>query len=577
MLKYCYYLNLEKRVDRKENIEAELNKSQILKNIYQRFPAVDGSYINPKSLPKGLLTQNAIENILSDTIAAWGLSLTQGGLGVLMSYLNLFEHISKLDSPVITFEDDVTLDDNFDQELEHIISELPEDFDMCYLGYSDLPVKLIDYSEHLSIPEGMIVCLPALLISPKGAKALLERLKDLDNQIDTAIYQRHEGLKVYVSNKKTVQIKNKFTSDIQGNNNCIKHYEKQNYIITTLAYGDLANENARKLAKDLKFFNQQLLVITNKKDFFTELDNVIEVPYSGSLFSYNKKIICFEEGFKLKDAVVYIDSDSRIFYKTFNNTNTNFFLNIKPGFHSSWDWGKITREDNRFFTSKDVRDRLPGYGELALKLCEEMEINYEDSHHYQEGIIVVSKQFGKEQVFLNIWKKLAEQLDQYEEASGRVLLGIGEGNLIGLALTYSGLSIRDTEVCNILGESLKYNFYGLYKEDYLKTYPDRKVVKSSEGIELGKGTFEVLFNDKIIDLTYNITLSEGDLICCSFDWNKANAIEFLDHEFRVNNQTYHFNSDKSNEFYFKTKGAFLIEHTYDWYGEKNWLKLFEHE
>lgn len=577
MINYCYYLNLEKRLDRKENIEAELSKSELLKDVYKRFPAVDGLRIHPKSLPEGILSQNAIEDILSDTITAWGLSLTQGGLGVLVSYLNLFEYISKLDSPAITFEDDISLSDTFDEDLKSILSELPEDFDICYLGYSDLPVKLTKFSKHLSIPEGMVVCLPALIISQKGAKALLEKLQNIDNQIDTAIYLRHKELNVYVSNKRIVHIDNRFTSNIQGDNNCIKRYDKQNYIITTLAYGDLANTNAKKLAKDLKFFNQQLLIVTDKKGFFSELDNVIEVPYNSFLFSYNKKITCLEEGLKLKDAVVYIDSDSRILYKTFKNTNANFLTNIEPGYHPSWDWGYITRSDSGFFSSKDVRGRLPGYGELALKICEEIGIDYVKSRHYQEGIIVVSKEKGKERIFLDTWRKLAQELDQYEEDLGNTNLGVGEGNLIGLALTHSGLSIRNADICNTLGESLKYNFYGVHKEDYLKTYPDRKVVKSSDGTEIGRGDIEVLFKDTAINLSYSLSLSEDSIVCFNFDWNRNNAIEFLDHEFRVNGQVYHFNSSKSDEFYFKAESSFVVEHTYDWYGEKNWLKLFTYE
>lgn len=577
MLKHCYYLNLDKRLDRKENIELELSKSELLGSIYKRFPAIDGSLIHPKNLPKGLLTQNAIEDILSDTVAAWGLSLTQGGLGVLLSYIELLKVIAELDGPAITFEDDVALDEDFDKELAQVLEELPSNFDLCYLGYGDLPTKTISYSKHLSRPEGLIVCLPALLISPKGAREILNRLQNVGDQFDTVLYLRQEGLEVFVSNKKIVKIKNQFTSDIQGNNNCVKNYEKQNYIITTLAHGDVANENARKLAKDLKYFNQQLLVVTNKKGFFADLSNVIEVESTDTLFSYNKKITCFEEGFKLKDAVVYIDSDSRIFYKTYKNTNASFFLNIKPGFHPSWNWGKIVRENSRFFTSKDVTGRVLGYGELALQICEELGLNYTEASHYQEGIIVVSKEYGREQVFLNIWKKLAEQLDKYEESQGATMLGVGEGNLIGLALVYSGLTINDTEICNELGQNLKYNFYGMYKDEYLKTYPDRKMVKNSSGTEFNKESIEVMFQDKAVDLTYTLTLLEDNTICCSFDWNKNNVIEFLDHEFRIGEQVYHFNSDKSNEFYFKKESQFTLEHTYDWYGEKNWVKIFRYE
>jgi len=92
-IKNCFYLNLDRRPDRKEHIENELNKSLILKNLYERFSAIDGLTIHPRSLPDGLITQNALEDILSDTVSAWGLSLTQGGLGVLLSYIELFKKI----------------------------------------------------------------------------------------------------------------------------------------------------------------------------------------------------------------------------------------------------------------------------------------------------------------------------------------------------------------------------------------------------------------------------------------------------------------------------------------------------
>jgi len=161
MIKHCFYINLDRKEDRRKFIESELNKSYILKNIFERFPAVDGYKENPRFLPDGLLTENAIEDVLMDTVTAWGLSLTQGGLGVLLSYLKLFEKISELDGPVITFEDDITIKDNFDVELEKILRELPTDFDMCYLGYGDKKIDSKEFSENLVIPIGMITCLPS--------------------------------------------------------------------------------------------------------------------------------------------------------------------------------------------------------------------------------------------------------------------------------------------------------------------------------------------------------------------------------------------------------------------------------
>jgi len=95
MIRYCYYLNLDKRTDRKEHIENELAKSNQLYQVYERFPAIDGTTIHPRNVSEGLLTENAICDILANKISAWGLSLTQGGLGVLLSYLALFDKIAK--------------------------------------------------------------------------------------------------------------------------------------------------------------------------------------------------------------------------------------------------------------------------------------------------------------------------------------------------------------------------------------------------------------------------------------------------------------------------------------------------
>jgi GR25 family glycosyltransferase involved in LPS biosynthesis len=428
MLKHCYYINLDKRTDRKEHIEKELSKSEQLQQIYQRFPAVDGTLIHPRDVREGLLTENAICDILASKISAWGLSLTQGGLGVLLSYLALFDEISKLDSPAIIFEDDSVLVDNFDEKLAKITSQLPDDFDICYLGYADMPIQKEYYSEDLSIPKGMIVCLPSIIVSPVGAEKLLNLLNNIDNQVDTAIYHHLDKLNAFVSNEKIVNIPNEMGTDIQGNINCSKKYKTQNYIIATLAHGDFPNDNVVRLARDLRYFDQKLLVVTNKPELFETLENVIVVKYPNKRFSYNDKIICFEEGFKLADAVVYVDSDTRIFYENYKHTYGNFLRIIENGFHPSWDWGKITRSDNnRFFNSTDVTNRVAGYGELALDICKQNGIDYDQAFHYQEGMLIMAKDNGKEQLFLDMWKYFADKLDNFEEKSNSPRIGVGEG------------------------------------------------------------------------------------------------------------------------------------------------------
>lgn len=576
MINRCYYLNLERRPDRKLFIESELNKSRILKDIYERFEAVDGYKVNPRDVESGLLSDNAIEDVLMDTVTAWGLSLTQGGLGVLLSYKKLFEKISESDFPVITFEDDTHIIDDFDFYLEKIINELPNDFDLCYLGYGEIKLEVEEYSENLSKPKGIITCLPSLIISPKGAKNLLGILKNVDNQIDTAIYSKGKHLNLFVSNTKIVQVKNEFKTDIQGNHGCTKNYNKQNYIISTIAVGDDSNEKALKLCYDLNYFKQDLLIVTNKKQLFENVPNAIVVEYPQKKFSYNDKTICFEEGFKLKDCVVYIDSDSRIFYKNYKNCYTNFFRNIEPGFHPSWIWGKITRSDGGFFNDSDVFQRTIGYGDLALRTCEELQIPIEDSLHYQEGIIIISKDNGKEKILIDTWKKLSSILDDYEIKHNSPKIGRGEGNIIGLSVSKSGIKINTSDVANYIGDNLKYNFCsGGQINDYLKNYPDRKTVRIGDGKLLISKSIDINFKDIKVDLSYEIYQLSDNLMCLNYKWNNKNNVEFLDHEFKINDNVYHFNSEKNGEMVFENKKNIKIFHTYDWYGQKEWTLIDE--
>ena len=276
---------------------------------------------------------------------------------------------------------------------------------------------------------------------------------------------------------------------------------------------------------------------------------------------------------KRMDAVIYIDADCRILYKTYKNTASDFSLIVSPGFHRSWDWGLINRPDNKFFTSGDVADRVAGYGELALSLCKSLNIDYTKAFHYQEGIIAIAKDDGKEQIFLDIWKKLASKLDAHDVKNKAKRIGVGEGNLVGLALAKSDMTINSTDVCNTIGEHVKYNFYGRHVEKIMETYPDRKVVATSGLKEIINKIEMVEFKEKKVKLEFSVNEVDDATNMVVFKWNHNNAVEFLDHEFKVNDRVFHFESDKTNEFYFKKTDPLEIFHTYDWYGEKNWTKI----
>ena len=344
--------------------------------------------------------------------------------------------------------------------------------------------------------------------------------------------------------------------------------KKQNYIFSTLAYGDLANTNAMILALDLKFFDQKILVITNKSGFFKNLNNVIEVPYPYDYFSYNKKFVCFEEALKLEDAVVYLDADCRVFYKNYEEAYANFFINVKPGFHPSLCWGGA----ENFFAGRDYLPRVKGYGDLAMSICNKLGIDPSFAKHWQEGFLIISKEDTKECVFLETWKEMSSELDEFEKKHSSQKIGVGEGHLIGLSFIKSQLTEHGPEMCNTIGNDIFYNFYGVDRS----RHPDRKVAKVPESKLITECRGDILFKETPIDLSYRICESSDDLILLTFDWNTQNNIDFLDHAFKIHDEIYHFNSEKMNEFVFNNKEkSFEIFHTYEWYGERKWESLCE--
>lgn len=562
-----YYINLKEREDRKFFIEKEISKSLFLFEKAERFEAIDGRKIHPRDLSPGFLSERAIGEILSDDVKTWGLSITQGALGVYLSYISIFKEVEKSKSSCVIIEDDTCFSDNFEDVFLKILNELPEDFHICYLGYGEDFIESKEFSENLVCPTGKITCLPALIVSPDGAKKILGLLKNVSFQIDTEIYTKIKQLNAYASKIKIAEVKNSFRSDIQGNKNCQKLYKKQNYIFSTLAHGLDNSTKAMNLARDLDFFDQKIVIITDRVGFFSKIKNVIEIEYKEDYFSYNKKVNCFKEGFKHADAVVYIDADTRVFYENYDSTYNSFLFHIPPGFHPSWVWGGV---DN-FLKDKDVTNRISGYGDLALSICKDLKIDTNLAKHWQEGILAVSKENLKENIFIDTWDFISSRLDLFEKNNKVEKIGAGEGNIIGLSLIKSGMTIHDASVCNIFGKNLFYNFCSTQ----IKNFPNRKTVKTTESNILKENTVYVEFKNKKIDLSYKIHETQDNLLLLSFEWNKENNIEFLDHEFKIGETVYHFNSEKYNEFIFEKKiNLIQIYHTYDWYGERNW-KLIE--
>lgn len=92
---------------------------------------------------------------------------------------------------------------------------------------------------------------------------------------------------------------------------------------------------------------------------------------------------------------------------------------------------------------------------------------------------------------------------------------------------------------------------------------------------LQETSHEILFKNNKCYLQYNIYQNNDNLDMCllKYTWDFSNTKEKnLSHCFRINNdKEISFGSEHSGQFSYKKNDT--IEHSYDWFGEKKWIKL----
>ncbi|NVN02505.1 MULTISPECIES: glycosyltransferase family 25 protein [Asaia] len=151
----------------------------------------------------------SLDDLVRRGVAETGLRYTQGALGAALSHLGLWSQSVQQGAPLAIFEDDALLCRNFDSESERLIAELPEGWDVLLLGYNfnapitidalpgitrgtvTLDEKQMQGNAGLFANEEVVARafrlqqafgLCAYVVSPKGARALLERCLPLRAQ-----------------------------------------------------------------------------------------------------------------------------------------------------------------------------------------------------------------------------------------------------------------------------------------------------------------------------------------------------------------------------------------------------------
>lgn len=217
-----YYINLDEDISKKEYFEQEIKKS-IVSHKCERYTAVIGKYLDIRLIPDNIITKNAKNDILLKKQKIYGVSLTYGSLACALSHYFLYNDCRGSNSPYLIFEDDIILDQDFDNYLYRVVLEAKNiDYDILYLGYNEIPGFHKEYmSDYLSKPTGLITGMYAYIVTPKGADKLLNSIFPLDKQIDSSISDNGSIFNKLCSSKKIATARIDFGSKTQQENSCI--------------------------------------------------------------------------------------------------------------------------------------------------------------------------------------------------------------------------------------------------------------------------------------------------------------------------------------------------------------------
>mmetsp|Transcript_47949 Transcript_47949/g.138784 ORF Transcript_47949/g.138784 Transcript_47949/m.138784 type:complete len:402 (+) Transcript_47949:122-1327(+) len=205
----CVFINLDRRLDRRRSMESLAAPHNWLRTAMMRLPAVDGRSLSwPELLEEGLFSQEACNDSLRAerdgvaTLANWNKEfsahLTMGGCGCALSHRRAWRALVNSDSPwALVLEDDLTqVCRDFDAELDRVLEALPEDWDVCYLGFHTglhagrvlAPgARFVGPPQVLMKGHGWLPGLYGYLITRSFAKFLLQEAFPMYAQVDTVM------------------------------------------------------------------------------------------------------------------------------------------------------------------------------------------------------------------------------------------------------------------------------------------------------------------------------------------------------------------------------------------------------
>jgi GR25 family glycosyltransferase involved in LPS biosynthesis len=221
-----YYINLDRREDRRKHLLNEIKKSNILQSKMQRYCAVDGLYLNPETISEQIISNRGKEAIIQKKIYLYGVTLTYGSAACAISHYALFKNCADSnDGNILILEDDIVIDSKIDNYL-YIIDNCNIDYDIFYLGYhssgKNTKIDCIDEQYEICSLGGVFWGGFAYILTPKACQFIVDNVFPISKQFDSEINDRvrQKKIKTLCFKKKIIKC-GQFGSDNQGKNGLI--------------------------------------------------------------------------------------------------------------------------------------------------------------------------------------------------------------------------------------------------------------------------------------------------------------------------------------------------------------------
>ena len=259
-------INLKNNIDRKNHIIHQIQNYNFKYHLVF-YEAIDGKLVDYN---KSSLISDFAKSTIEKNNKEHGHNMTKGGLGLIHSKFDIWTNIFK---PCLIIEDDILFEKDFETKLNNYYQELPQDWDIFYLGYYHEPITK-KFNNNIFYAE-KIYGLFGYIINPKSISKITKNVFPCDYQIDTEIHRKNNYLlNNFVLKNKIINHSGFFNSNIQiydVDKVTIEKYNnltKKNKILitgfphcgTTITRNILGHiENIHEIIEETPFINENML------------------------------------------------------------------------------------------------------------------------------------------------------------------------------------------------------------------------------------------------------------------------------------------------------------------------------